>query len=134
MKMYSSPRDVEEACDRKTLQVETAIGQLKSNLATLQIKKERFEGEAAQRERDGLPPSPDVLANLQSVKTQIDDKQRDIVARQKELERVKSQFKLDLERVKQLYGVPDAQPATATPVHAQGAAAAVTAAAADPTH
>jgi hypothetical protein len=112
MKMYSSPRDVEEACDRKTLQVETAIAQLKSNLATLQIKKSRFETEAAQRERDGLPPSPDLLDNLQAVKTQIDDKQRDIAARQKELERVKAQFKLDLERVKMLYAAPNAAPAT----------------------
>jgi hypothetical protein len=110
MKLYASPRDVEEARDRKILSIETAIAQNKSNVAQLQLKKERFESEAANRERDGQPPSPDILDNLKILDTQIADKQRDIAARQQELQRTKDQFQLDLDRVKLLYGPPSNTP------------------------
>jgi len=117
MKLYASPRDVEEARDRKILSIETAIAQNKSNIAQLQLKKERFEGEAATRERDGQPPSPDILDNLKILDTQIADKERDVAARQQELQHTKDQFQLDLDRVKWLYTpATNAAPQPTTPV------------------
>ena len=117
MKLYASPRDVEEARDRKILSIETALAQNKSNIAQLQLKKTRFESEAATRERDGEPPSPDILDNLKILDTQIADKERDVAARQQELQHTKDQFQLDLDRVKLLYAPPtNAAPPATTPV------------------
>jgi hypothetical protein len=117
MKLYASPRDVEEARDRKVLSIETTIAQNKSNVAQLQLKKERFESEAATRERDGQPPSPDILDNLKILDTQIAEKERDIAARQQELQRTKDQFQLDLDRVKVLYApATNPAPQSTTPV------------------
>ena len=117
MKLYASPRDVEEARDRKVLSIETAIAQNKSNIAQLQLKKERFESEAATRERAGQPPSPDILDNLKILDTQIAGKERDIAARQQELQRTKDQFQLDLDRVKFLYAPATKTAPQGTPVN-----------------
>ncbi|HET6473791.1 MAG TPA: hypothetical protein VFG38_18250, partial [Pseudomonadales bacterium] len=115
VKLYASPHDVEEARDRKLVSIQAAIAQNTSNIQQLKLKKERFETEAAARERDGQPPSPDILDNLKILDTQIADKERDVAARQQELQRTKDQFQLDLDRVKLLYS-PGTNESPTTPV------------------
>jgi len=115
VKLYASPHDVEEARDRKLVSIQAAIAQNTSNIQQLKLKKERFETEAAARERDGQPPSPDILDNLKILDTQIADKERDVTARQQELQRTKDQFQLDLDRVKLLYS-PGTNESPTTPV------------------
>ncbi|HTO57598.1 MAG TPA: hypothetical protein VMJ74_07375, partial [Pseudomonadales bacterium] len=115
VKLYASPRDVEEARDRKLLSIQAAIAQNTSNIQQLKLKKERFETEAAARERDGQPPSPDILDNLKILDTQIADKERDVAARQQELQRTKDQFQLDLDRVKLLYSTGPSSGSSPTP-------------------
>ncbi len=105
-KLYASPRDVEEARDRKVLSIDTAIATTKSNIERLKLQKQRAEEQAATRERDGLAPSPEILENLQSLGTQISDKEREVAARKIERQQVIDQFELDLERIKLLYGLP----------------------------
>jgi hypothetical protein len=105
VKLYASPRDVEEARARKIQSIDAAIATTKSNLERLKLQKERVEEQAADREREGLPPSPEILDNLNILDTQIAAKNAEIESRKAERQRVDDQFALDLARIKLLYGV-----------------------------
>ena len=109
-KLYASPKDVEEARDRKVLSIETAMATTKSNIERLKLQKQRLEQQAADREREGLAPSPDILDNLKNLETQIADKEHEVAARKTEKQQVIDQFQLDLERIKLLYGLPSDAP------------------------
>lgn len=111
-KLYSSAHDVEEARDRKVRSIDNAIATTKSNIERLKVQKQRLEQQAADREREGLAPSPDILGNLQTLSTQITDKEREVAARKVEKQQVIDQFQLDLERINLLYGLPPAEPQT----------------------
>ena len=111
VKLYASPRDVEDARDRKILSIDTAIATTKANLEGLKLKKQHLEQQAADRERDGLAPSADILDNLKILDTQIGEKEREIENRKTERQHVADQFALDLDRITLLYG---AGPANAT--------------------
>lgn len=111
VKLYASPRDVEEARNRKISSIDTAIATNKANLEGLKLKKEHLEEQAADREREGLAPSADILDNLKILDTQIGEKEREIEARQVEKQHVSDQFQLDLDRIKLLYSVPPANTA-----------------------
>ena len=114
-KLYATPRDVEEARDRKMLSFETAIATTRLNVEQLKLKKQHLEEQAAQREREGLAPSADILDNLKILETQIGGKESEVAARKVEQQRVSDQFAFDLDRIKLLYGVA---PVDATPTDA----------------
>jgi len=109
-RLYASPKDVEEARDRKVLSIETAIATTTSNIERLKLQKQRLEQQAADREREGLAPSPDILDNLKNLETQIVDKEHEVATRKAEKQQVIDQFRLDLERIKLLYGLPSDAP------------------------
>lgn len=103
-KLYAGPRDVEDARDRKLLSIDTAIATTKLNLEGLKLKKQHFEEQAADREREGQAPSAEILANLKTLDIQIGDKEREIEARTLEKQHVSDQFALDLARITELQG------------------------------
>jgi len=114
-KLYASARDVEEARDRKLLSIDTAAATTKANLESLKLKKRHLEEQAADREREGLAPSADILDNLKILETQIEEKNRELEKRKVERQQVNEQFNLDLERIKLLYGIGPVKAAQATP-------------------
>src|SRR5262249_39899708 len=114
VKLYASPRDVEEARDRKLLSIDTAIATTKSNVERLKLQKQRLETQAADPEREGLAPSSDILENLAILSAQINDKEHEIDTRKIEKQHVKEQFDADLERIKLLYEAP---PPAAKPIN-----------------
>jgi hypothetical protein len=105
-KLYASPRDVEEARDRKILSIDSATATTKSNIERLKVQKQRLEEQAADREREGLAPSPDILDSLTNLETQIANKELEVAKRKVEKQQVIDQFELDLARIKLLYGLP----------------------------
>lgn len=111
LKLYASPHDVEAARDRKIQSLDTAIATTKANLEGLKLKKQHFEEQAADREREGRAPSSEILDNLKALDIQIADKERDIEARTLEKQHVSEQFALDLDRITLLLG---STPAKAT--------------------
>jgi hypothetical protein len=118
VKLYASPRDVEDARDRKILSIDTAIATTKANLEGLKLKKQHFEEQAAEREREGQAPSAEILENLKTLEIQIADKERDIEARTLEKQHVSEQFALDLDRITLLYSnAPVKTSAKASPVN-----------------
>ena len=124
-KLYASPRDVEEARDRKVLSIEAAMATTKSNIERLKLQKQRLEQQAADREREGLAPSPDILDNLKNLGIQISDKEREVAARKVEKQQVIDQFELDLARIKLLYALPsDTAAESEPPSNASGKTAA----------
>ena len=118
VKLYASPRDVEDARDRKILSIDTAIATTKANLEGLKLKKQHFEEQAADREREGQAPSAEILENLKTLEIQIGAKERDIEARTLEKQHVSEQFALDLDRIRLLYSnAPAKTSAKASPVN-----------------
>ena len=109
MKLYSSPRDVEEARERTISAIDAATATSKTNLESLRSKRQRLEEQAADRERAGLALS-EILADLQIVKAQIDEGASEIEGLQLKKQHAVRQFELDLDRVRQLY--PDARVST----------------------
>jgi hypothetical protein len=104
LKLYASARDVEDARDRKIRSIDTAIATTKANLEGLKLKKQHFEEQAADREREGQAPSAEILDNLRTLEIQIADKERDIEARTLEKQHASEQFALDLDRITLLLG------------------------------
>ncbi len=122
LKLYASPRDVEEARDRKIASIDAAIATAKSDVERLKVQKQRVEEQAADRERQGLAPSSEILDNLKILETQIASKESEVEARKVQQQHIKDQFALDLERIKLLYGAAPATPpgnaaATAPPAN-----------------
>jgi len=113
--LYATGSDIIEARDRKIQSIDTAIGITKSNIARLKLQKENLEQQAANRERSGLLPSPEILQNLQILTAQISDKEREIEMRQLEQQQVREQFQHDLERFEELFGNAPVTAAATTP-------------------
>jgi hypothetical protein len=106
-KLYASPCDVEAGRTRKILSIDSTMRSAKANLQGLKLKKQDFEEQAADRERAGLPPSADILHNLESIDAQIVEANKEIAKRQIEKEHALGQFELDLDRMKLLHpGAP----------------------------
>jgi len=99
------------------LSIDTAAATTKANLESLKLKKQHLEEQAADREREGLAPSADILDNLRILETQIEEKNRELEKRKVERQQVNEQFNLDLERIKLLYGIGPVKAAQATTAH-----------------
>jgi hypothetical protein len=112
LKLYASTADVEDARDRKLRSIDTVIATTKANIVRLKQQKQHLEEQAADRERAGLLPSPEILQNLEILSTQITDKEREVEMRQMEQQQVTEQFQMDLDRVQALLGAPPVAAAT----------------------
>jgi hypothetical protein len=100
--LYASPCDVEAARTRKILSIENEIKATRENIEARKQKKRDLETQAADREREGLPPAADILDNLKILETQIAEAQQTIETRQVEKQHAIGQFDLDLEGMKRL--------------------------------
>jgi hypothetical protein len=114
LKLYASTADVDDARERKLRSIDTAVATLKANIVRLTQQKQHLEGQAADRERAGQLPSPEILQNLEILSTQITDKEHEVEMRDLEKQQVTEQFQMDRERVQQLLG-PAPAPAPAEP-------------------
>jgi hypothetical protein len=113
LKLYASPADVEQARDRKMRSIESVIATTKANIVRLRQQKQHLEEQAADRERQGLLPSPEILHNLEVLTQQIADKEHEVEMRQLEQDQTREQFQQDLERIQLLLG--PAQPVASAP-------------------
>jgi septal ring factor EnvC (AmiA/AmiB activator) len=109
MRLYSSPRDVEDTRDRKVAEIERQVGRLKAQLDADRIQKRRLEREAARRERAGQKTSAELLQSLETVSARMAEAYREIDMRREEQVAVREQLGRDLERIKILHGLHDEQ-------------------------
>jgi hypothetical protein len=110
LKLSASTADVKDARDRKLRSIDGAIATTKANIVRLRQQKQHLEEQAADRERQGLLPSPEILQNLEILSTQITDKDHEVEMRQLEQLQVTEQFQMDLDRVGELLGTPKVAP------------------------
>ena len=103
-RLYASTADLLEARDRKIQSIEGVIGATKGNIERLKLQKRHLEEQAAERERAGRLPSPEILDNLAILSTQLADKERELVMRQLEQQQVREQFQQDIERFEEITG------------------------------
>jgi hypothetical protein len=109
-KLYASAHDVEEARNRALAKIDERIALAKANLEALKLKLHDLEVDAATAEREGQPPSAETLANLDNVRTKIEETGREIEARRVEKRNAAEQFELDLEDIERFYpAAPDAE-------------------------
>jgi hypothetical protein len=112
MQLYATPEEVEFARNRKLASIDESINALKRDIQQLRNKQRLYETQAAEKERGLMPVSREILTNLETVRHQIAKAQREIEARHEERERVQAEFGRDLNRIYELYGLP--QPIAAT--------------------
>jgi hypothetical protein len=114
-RLYASTVDLVQARDRKVQSIEGAIAATQGNIERLKLQKRHLEEQAAERERAGKLPSPEILDNLTILSTQIADKEHELAMRRLEQQQIRQQFQEDIERFEVLFGSP---PAASTPAGA----------------
>ena len=101
--LYATPGDVEDARARKISSIDRDIATIRANMESLKLRKQDLEEKAADREREGLSPSTDILDSLKNVSTQIADGEQDLAKRLLERQHAIDQFEFDLDGMKRLH-------------------------------
>lgn len=101
--LYATPGDVEHARTRKISSIDRDIATTRANMESLKLRKQDLEEKAADREREGLSPSTDILGSLENVSTQIADRERELEKRLLERQHAIDQFEFDLDAMKRLH-------------------------------
>jgi hypothetical protein len=116
---YATPGDVEDARARKISSIDRDIAAIRATMESLKLRKRDLEEKAADREREGLSPSTDILDSLKNVSTQTAGKELELEKRLLERQHAIDQFEFDLDGMKRLHGgavIP--QPAERAESHA----------------
>jgi hypothetical protein len=101
--LYATPGDVEDARARKIPAIDRDIATTRANVESLKLRKQDLEEKAANREREGLSPSTDILDSLENATTQIADKEQELAQRLLERQHAIDQFEFDLDGMKRLH-------------------------------
>jgi hypothetical protein len=101
--LYATPGDVEHARARKISSIDKDIATTRANMESLKLRKQDLEEKAADREREGLSPSTDILDSLENVSKQIADKEQELEKRLLERQHAIDQFEFDLDGMKRLH-------------------------------
>jgi hypothetical protein len=107
-KLYASPAEIAAARDRKLRSIDNAIAVTKANIERLTLQREKLQQLAADRERAGELPSPEVLQNLQILEQQIKDKDVEVDKRLEEKEQTRAEFQQKIDRYELLF--PNTKP------------------------
>lgn len=102
---YSSVEDIEAARDRALGSLLINLSILKSNTRSLKQQVENYQTQAAQIERGGGSVDVERLAAIEDLQNEISAIERSIVDRTQEMEDVRAEYQLDIERFDQLLDV-----------------------------
>ena len=102
-KLYASPAEIAAARDRKLRSIDNAIAITKANIERLKLQTEKLQQQAAERERAGQLPSPEILQNLQILEQQIKDKDVEVDKRLDEKAQTRAEFQQKIDRYEQLF-------------------------------
>ena len=95
---YSTIEDIEAARERSLRDLRIRVNILKSNTRSLKQQVENYQASAADVERSGGTVDVQRLATIEGLQSDIGVTERSIVDRLAEIERVKEEFQLDIER------------------------------------
>jgi len=100
---YASIRDVEEARGRTIAALDASLAEARTTLDALKLRRKDADKLAAEAERQGRSPSPEVLNNMSVLDMKIATTEAEIEKRVVERQYAIEQFQMDLEGVKRLY-------------------------------
>lgn len=102
---YSTLEDIEAARDRALGSLLINLSILKSNTRSLKHQVENYQTQAAQIERTGREVDVERLAAIEDLQSEISAIERSVVDRTQEMEDVRAEYQLDIDRFEQLLGV-----------------------------
>lgn len=105
LQTYTKEEDLLLARKQNLRAVEGIIDITNSNTKTLEENLKVLEKRAADYERSGEQPSKDLLADMQSLRTQIKDNQDFISKKVLAKKKIEEKFDADLERYRKLKGI-----------------------------
>jgi hypothetical protein len=99
---FSSEQDLILARDGKIASLDAQIRLTESHIEKLQISLDQLIERAAEAERGGQTPEDDLIDQIDSTRSQIDENHRFIAAKRDEQERVRERFAADISRFNEL--------------------------------
>lgn len=99
---YSTIEDIEAARERSLRNLRIRVSILKSNTRSLKAQVEHHQTVAADVERSGATVDVKQLASIDALQSEIGVTERSIEDRLTEIERVKGEFQLDIDRFERL--------------------------------
>jgi len=106
---YTSVTDLELARDGQIDHIESQIRITEDRIEKLQRNLDDKIGRAAEVERRGKTPPPNLIAEIDNLQSQIDESEAFISSKERERELVKDQFVDDIRRYRELKGMPVAE-------------------------
>jgi chromosome segregation ATPase len=109
MRLYSTPGDVVRARDSKLATINSFINSANGNMQRYQDQKRDLEAEAADIERTGGEIPQDKIDRIKSISARIDQIQKEIDDKMREIETLKEKYARDFDRVKELHAAAKAK-------------------------
>ena len=105
---FSNVEDIELARDGKIAAIESTIHLTNKRIEKIQEDLDKRIKAAAAEERSGNTPNEALLKDIESLRRQIKNNEAFIAKKRTEQEEVKSDYDIDIERFKNLKGIPTA--------------------------
>ncbi|MEH6589403.1 MAG: hypothetical protein V7746_04045 [Halioglobus sp.] len=102
---YSTVEDIEASRKRSLSSLLINVSILKSNTRSLKQQVENYQAQAADIERRGGTVDVERLVAIEDLQSEIEATERSIAERSKEMETVKAEYQLDIERFEQLLDI-----------------------------
>ena len=99
---YSSVGDIEAARERALSSLLINVSILKSNTRSLKHQVESYQAQAADIERRGGEVDVERLTAIEDLQGEIEATERSIIDRTAEMEQVKAEYQIDIDRFEQL--------------------------------
>ena len=102
---YSTVEDIEASRTRALSSLLINVSILKSNTRSLKQQVENYQAQAADIERRGREVDIERLAAIEDLQGEIEATERSIIDRKQEMETVKDEYQMDIDRFEQLLDV-----------------------------
>lgn len=102
---YSTVADIEDAERRALGELQIRLSILRGNRRSIKQTVENYQAQAADMERAGKKVDVERLRAIESLQSEIESIERDIVDRQREIEELSGAYEADIERFEMLQDV-----------------------------
>lgn len=103
---YTSVTDLELAREGQVSHIESQIRITESRIEKLQKNLDQKISRAAEIERQGRTPPPNLRSEIANLESQIEESESFIKSKKRERELVEAQFLKDIDRYRELKGIP----------------------------
>ena len=102
LRLYSTQEDIDRALERKMLEIDSMISIANSNKLSARNQEVALQGQAAELERSGRKPSPELIAKMDNLKLEQAQTDKDIARFEQLRQQAQSSFAADRARLGEL--------------------------------